>query len=121
MKRFLIALILTSLAAFAADVSGNWKATAEGPNGAMERTFAFKVDGAKLTGETVSSMMGKSVIENGKVEGDQISFTITIKFQDNEMKMNYKGKLAGDTLKLTAERAGGDGGQSIEWTAKRGS
>ncbi|WP_321470466.1 hypothetical protein [uncultured Paludibaculum sp.] len=121
MKRFLMTLALSALAAFAADVSGNWKATAEGPNGAMERTFSFKVDGDKLTGETVSSMMGKSVIENGKVQGDEISFTINIKFQDNEMKMNYKGKLTGDTMKLTAERAGGEAGQAIEWTAKRGS
>lgn len=121
MKRFLLALTFSALAAFAADVSGNWKATAEGPNGAMERTFSFKVDGATLTGETVSSMLGKSAIENGKVNGDEITFTITAKFQDNEMKLNYKGKVTGDTMKLTSQMAGGEGGQAIEWTAKRGS
>lgn len=119
MKRFLLALTFSALAALAAGVSGNWKATAEGPNGAMERTFSFKVDGDKLTGETVSSMLGKSVIENGKVNGDEITFTITAKFQDNEMKLTYKGKVTGDTMKLTSQMAGGEGGQAIEWTAKR--
>ena len=48
---------------FAADVAGEWTATAEGPNGAMQRTFTFKVDGSKLTGETVSSFLGKSEIK----------------------------------------------------------
>ena len=51
MKRMLLTLFIGSMAALAADVSGNWKATAEGPNGSIERTFALKVEGTKLTGE----------------------------------------------------------------------
>jgi hypothetical protein len=117
MHRLLLSLALASLSAFAADIAGNWKATAEGPNGAMSRTFSFKVEGAKLTGETVSSLVGKSAIENGKVDGDSISFVINVKFQGNEMQVNYKGKLAGDTLNLTAETPQGE----IAWVAKRGS
>ena len=104
--------------AFAADVAGTWKATAEGPNGSMERTFVFHVDGNKLTGETTSSMMGKSTISDGKVDGDSLSFTITVKFQDNELKLNYKGKVTGNEIHLTAEMADG-GGQSFEWHGKK--
>jgi len=33
MKRLLFLLVLSALSAFAADVAGTWKATAEGPNG----------------------------------------------------------------------------------------
>lgn len=117
MSRILLSFVFASLSAFAADVAGNWKATAEGPNGTMSRTFAFKVEGAKLTGETVSSLVGKSTIEDGKVDGDSISFVINVKFQDNEMKVNYKGKLSGDQLNLTAETPQGE----ITWVAKRGS
>jgi hypothetical protein len=117
MSRTLLSFFLVSLSAFAADVAGNWKATAEGPNGTMTRTFTFKVDGAKLSGETVSSMLGKSTIEDGKVDGDTVSFVINVKFQDNEMKVSYKGKLAGDQLNLTAETPQGE----IAWVAKRGS
>ena len=118
MKRLLVLLALAALAAFAADISGNWKATAEGPNGSMERTFAFKQDGAKLTGETTSSMMGKSTITDGKVEGDTVTFTITGRFGDNEMKLNYKGKISGNEIKFTVENPAG-GGNAIEWLAKK--
>lgn len=115
MKRLWILLTVFAVSAVAADISGTWKATAEGPNGSMERTFVFKVDGGKLTGETTSSMMGKSVIENGKVDGDNVTFTITVKFQDNEMKVNYKGKVTGNEVKFTAEVAD----QTITWVGKR--
>jgi hypothetical protein len=108
-------------AALAADISGTWKGTAEGQGGAMERTFVFKVDGTKLTGETTSEMMGKSVIADGKIDGDNISFTITANFQGNDMKLTYKGKVTGDTIKLSVEFPGGDGGQTIEWTLKKAS
>lgn len=111
-------MIAGALTMLGADVAGEWKATAEGPNGTMERTLSLKVDGSKLTGETVSSFVGKSTIENGKVDGDTLSFTINIKFQDNEMKVQYKGKVTGaDTMELTS--AFGDGDQTIEWKAKR--
>ena len=116
MKWFLACLALFAFTVSAADVSGTWKGTAETQNGTIERTFLFKVDGNKLTGETNSERMGKSVIENGKVDGDNISFTITVKFQDNEMKLNYSGKVTGNDLKLHVE---GAGGMTIEYVAKR--
>jgi hypothetical protein len=65
-------------------------------------------------------MMGKSVITEGKVDGDSLSFSITAKFQDNEVKLNYKGKISGDEIHLTSEMAGGPaGGLKLEWTAKK--
>src|SRR5713101_3236420 len=117
MKRLLVLMAAFALTALAADLSGTWKATAEGPNGSMQRTFVFKVDGNKLTGETTSSIMGKSTIMDGKVDGDNLSFTITVKFQDNEMKLNYKGKVNGDEIKSTAENP--NSGQTLEWHAKK--
>jgi hypothetical protein len=117
MKLLLTLMALFALAASAADISGNWKGTAEGPNGAIERSFTFKQDGAKLTGETNSQFTGKSAINDGKVEGDSISFTINANFGGNEMKIGYKGKLSGDTIKLTSDFGGN--GQTIEWTLKK--
>ena len=117
----MIKLLTTMIAffaftAFAADVSGTWKGTADIGGNTVERTFVFKVEGAKLTGETTSQMMGKSTITDGKVDGDSLSFTITVKFQDNEMKLNYKGKVSGDTLKFDVE---GVGGQTVVYNCKR--
>ena len=119
MKRLVITTIVLALAAFAADISGTWKATAEGPNGSMERTFVFKVDGTKVTGDTTSTMMGKSVINDGKIDGDNVTFTITANFGGNDVKINYKGKVSGNEIRFTSEMAGGGGGQAIEWHAKK--
>jgi hypothetical protein len=117
MKKLLTLAAILAIAASAADISGNWKGTAEGPNGAIERTFTFKQDGTKLTGETTSEFLGKSVLNDGKVEGDEVSFSITANFNGNEMKLAYKGKISGDEIKLTSDF----GGQSINWTLKKGS
>lgn len=116
MKKLVMSLLLFAFAACAADITGNWKATAEGPQGAMERTFTFKQDGAKVTGETTSSFAGKSTITDGKIDGDTVTFTIMIKIQDQEMKMNYKGKVNGNEIKFSVD---GFGGQTIEWNAKK--
>lgn len=119
MKWILCLAAMFACVASAAEISGNWKATADFNGNSIERTFTFKVDGNKLTGETTSSMMGKSTITDGKVDGDNVTFSINAKFQDNEMKLSYKGKVnaKGDELKLTSESA--QGGQAIEWNAKR--
>jgi hypothetical protein len=117
MKWLLALTLMFSLAASAADVTGTWKGTAQTPNGPTERTFVFKVDGAKLTGYTSSQMMGKSTITGGKIEGDNLSFTITAKFQDNDIKLNYKGKVTGDEIHFTVDIP--DSGQTVEYTAKK--
>ena len=115
MKLLFTLLTACGFTLLAADVTGNWKATREGPNGTMERTFTFKVDVNALTGETTSNMFGKSTITEGKVNGDDISFTITVRFQDNEMKLQYKGKVSGNEIRFKVEF----GDQSFEITAKR--
>jgi hypothetical protein len=117
MKRLLLSLAFFALSAFAADPTGTWKVTAEGPNGSMDRTFTFKVDGAKLTGETNSELVGKSTLEDGKVDGDTISFNITFELQGNQMKTSFKGKTTGDEISLS--EVIGDAGMTLEWKGKR--
>jgi len=95
---------------FAADVTGKWKGTFEGPNGAIEQSFAFKVEGDKLSG-SVTSQFGEAPISEGKIEGDNVSFVVVRKFQDNEFKISYKGKLAGEDLKLEVDFNGNSGPQ----------
>jgi len=117
MKWLLILMMAFATAASAADVSGTWKGVAEGPQGRIERTFMFKQDGAKLTGETTSDFTGKSIISDGKVDGDNISFNITANIQGDEMKLSYKGKVAGNEIKLKVETA--DGSFSVDYVAKK--
>ena len=103
---------------YAADVNGKWVAQVPGRDGqTRETTFNFKVEGDKLTG-TVSGRQGDTPFSDGKINGDDISFTVTANFGGNEVKLLYKGKIAGDEIKFTRTRDGGtQPGQ--EFTAKR--
>lgn len=111
-------ILAASAIALAADVSGKWTAQVPGRGGqTREQTFNFKAEGDKLTG-TVSGMQGDNPISDGKITGDEISFKVVFSVQGNEVKLLYKGKVAGDEIKFTRTRDGGEGpGQ--EFTAKR--
>jgi opacity protein-like surface antigen len=117
MKSLLLLMAIFVLTASASDISGTWKAAIETPNGALETTFKFKVDGNKLTGSTSNEFMGEALISDGKVDGDSLSFTVNASFNGNDVKLNYKGAVAGDEMKLTLEIPGRD--RTIEMTAKR--
>src|SRR5499433_1760040 len=104
--------------AWAADVNGKWTAQVPGRGGqTRETTFNFKADGSKLTG-TVSGMQGDNPISDGKVSGDEISFSVNVSFNGQDVKLLYKGKVSGDEIKFVRTREGGNNpGQ--EFTAKR--
>ena len=111
---------IVCLSALAADVTGKWTAQAPGRGGQThEMTFIFKADGGTLTG-TVSGRQGDMPIADGKIEGDQISFTQTMEFNGNSMKFVFKGTVSGDEIKFTRTREGGEG-RTQEFTAKRAS
>lgn len=116
MKTFLLLLASLAMTVSAADINGNWKGSAETPNGTFERTFMFKADGHKLTGTTTSDRTGESKITDGKIEGDSITFSINVKIQDNELKLDFKGKMTGDTIKFNVE---GGNGMTIEYNVKK--
>jgi hypothetical protein len=99
MKLLAIALLLVS-AAVAAEVDGKWAGTMSTPNGDLPVSFTFKADGAKLDGSTLGPD-GKDVkIDNGKVDGSNISFSVTIDFQGMPITLNYKGAVASDQIKF---------------------
>lgn len=92
---------LLALSAFAADVSGKWKAEFPGRDGEMMTSnLTLKADGEKLTG-TISGRMGESQISEGKISGDEISFVVVREMQGQEMKIQYKGKVADDEIKMS--------------------
>lgn len=89
-------------AALAADVTGTWTATFDTQVGAQKYTYTFKVEGTKLTGKAKSELaMTETEITEGTVNGDDISFVENLNFQDMPLRIVYKGKVAGDDLKLT--------------------
>ena len=121
MKNFAITTILFALAAclaLGADVSGQWTGQVPGRDGqTTESTFTFKVDGSTLTG-SVSTPRGERPIEEGKISGDEISFSQTLEMGGNKMKILYKGKVSDSEIKFTRQREGGQGAAQ-EFAAKR--
>lgn len=115
----LLTLAVASLSAFAADVTGTWKAEFDTQRGLQKYTFTLKQDGAKVTGKASVEREGEkrdAEFQEGKVEGDTVTFVEPLKIQDNEIKITYTGKISGGEIKFT--RKVGDFGSS-EATAKR--
>ena len=104
-----------ALTALAADITGKWTGTVETPRGTQNLTFDFKVDGTTLTGK-ITTPRGESDITDGKIDGDNVSFTQKVSFNGNDFTINYAGKVDGDSIKFT--RTMGDR-PPLEFTATR--
>jgi hypothetical protein len=121
------ALLCTVLAANAADPAGTWTWTQQGRQGGEPREVSLKItkDGDKYMGTLVSPGRGDNAtpvetkINDIKVAGEEITFTVTREFQGNSFTAKYSGKIADDSItgKIETERDGQT--RSRDWTAKR--
>jgi hypothetical protein len=116
LTRTVLVFALFALACFGGDLNGKWSAKVQSPNGELDVTYTFKVEDGKITGE-VSSHMGEFKITEGTVTGDDVNFILTVSMNGEERKVPHKGKLDGDSLKMTLDM----GGQEIPVEAKRAS
>ncbi len=111
-----VGLMLVAAMAFAAPIDGKWVGEVPGMEGApMKISYTFKADGATLTGSTTSPDGKEMAIKDGKIDGNNISFSIAFDMGGQEMKMDMKGVLSGDDLKLTMDMMG----QPMEIPLKR--
>jgi hypothetical protein len=134
---FVVTLMLVvAFALMAADITGKWVAEQPGRNGGPPRqtTFNLKADGATLTGTVTGGGGGgrrgggggggggapqAREISDGKIDGNNISFTVKVEFNGNTMVSKYEGTLSGDELKLKVTRDTPNGATTSEVTAKR--
>jgi hypothetical protein len=101
---FALALLLVAGVALAADVDGKWNGTIPGMD--IPVSFTFKADGATLTGTSSGPDNTTIPIKNGKIEGNNISFNVTFDMGGQEMKLDYKGVLSPDQIKLSFDMMG---------------
>lgn len=121
-KPLLIAsFVLAGLASVlqAADPTGTWQASFETPLGQQKYVFNFSVQDGKLGARAVAEAREQKrdveFIET-KLADDTLTFVEIRKFQDNEMRVEYVGKLGDDGIRFT--RKVGDRGTQ-EFVATR--
>jgi hypothetical protein len=86
-------------------VDGTWKVAVKTPVGDQDVTLVFQTSGSTLTG-TMSNGSGTVPIEDGKADGDKVSWRarITVPFPLN---VECTGSVEGDTISGTANTSFG--------------
>jgi len=97
--------------AAAAGIVGSWKLTVDSQLGVNERDLVINDD---MTGK-YSGDIGSFDVTNVKVDGDAVSFDMTLELQGQSLPATFKGKIDGDSL--TGELDVGVGVASV--TGKR--
>ncbi len=115
---FCLLVCLGALMVWAADASGKWTFETQGRRGPQTVTLMLKASGDTLTGSISGGRGGSVDISDGKVSGDDISFSVVREFNGNSFTTKYTGKVSGDTIELTIEGPRG-GPQTV--TAKKSS
>ena len=107
LKSIMLAALTLAVAgsAWGADetVAGKWKGQFDSQIGLQKYTFEFKVAGTNLTGTATGEReQGTNTVAltEGKIAKDGISFVEPLKFGDNDIRIEYTGKVAGDEIKF---------------------
>lgn len=109
---------------FAAGVSGNWIWVTPGRNGTADResVLSLKAEGSHLTGKiSAPGADGKpadTLISNGSVSGDAVTFDVVRQVNGNSSTNTYSGKVSGEKIvgKISFTREGQV--RSRDWEAR---
>jgi hypothetical protein len=85
-----VAIMAGALPAAAADVTGKWASEFDSQIGVQKYVFDLKQDGDKVVG-------------TASFEGGLVSFVEPLDFQGTSIRIEYKGQLSGDEMKLTRQ------------------
>lgn len=111
----LAGLLLVAAFAVAAEVDGVWEGIITVTGTDVPVRWTFKANGSELTGSVSQAGGPEIAIKNGKIDGNKITFLLSLEFQGNMLDINYSGVVSGDEMKLTGEVMG----QTFEYTVKK--
>jgi riboflavin synthase alpha subunit len=109
-------LLLMVAIAPAADLTGKWAGSFKFNEQDVPLTVALKGD-SEITGTVDGMPSGTAQIKDGKLQGDNLTFWITIEYQGSPVKLVYKGKVAGN--EITLDFGTEDGSWGTQFTAKK--
>jgi hypothetical protein len=104
----LAALIALASPARAADVAGRWQAEFDSQIGHLKYTYELKTDGGTITGKAIREQDGQKTeteLTEGKITDSNVAFVEPLHVNDQDIRIEYSGKLAGDEMKLTRKVA----------------
>jgi hypothetical protein len=102
---FVLALLLVAGFAFAGELDGKWTGELDMGGQKIPVEYTFKTAGATFTGST-PIMENVVQIKDGKIDGAKITFSVMFGEGEQGMKIEYKGVVTGDQLKLSFEMMG---------------
>jgi hypothetical protein len=106
-------------AAFAADITGNWSGSMQMGDQPFTLTYAFKQDGEKLTGTVTGPQGDPLALNEGKIAGDKLSFSVKVDMGGNPAKFVSEGVIKGEEISLTTKMEGGQDFGGGPMTLKR--
>lgn len=102
----ILIMLVLGVTSYAADVDGKWTGAIQGPQGDIPLAFTFKADGSTLTGTTAGFDGSEVAIKDGKIDGNMISFTVTLDFGGMPFMLSYKGVVSSSQIKMSGDAAG---------------
>ena len=114
------AILLTFLAGvvLAADITGNWAGSMSMGDNQFTLNYTFKQDGEKLTGTVTGPQGAPLPLNDGKVTGDKVSFSVNVEGPNGSFKIQNEGTIKGEEITLTS-KMGGDGPEMPPIALKR--
>ena len=106
------------------DPTGTYQWVMPGRNGGSDRTntLVLKLDGDKLTGKLSApgrdGQAAETTINDAKLAGADVSFTVVRTFNDNTTTNKYSGTVADGSIKGKIETNRNGDVQSRDWEAK---
>ncbi|HXR03431.1 MAG TPA: hypothetical protein VN836_01850 [Verrucomicrobiae bacterium] len=97
------ALAVVGVARAQDTVAGKWKGEFDSQIGLQKYTFDFKVQGTNLTGRAFGVRENGTndvAITEGSVSTNGVYFVEPLKFDDNDVRIEYTGKISGDEIKF---------------------
>ena len=102
-------LALVACPVRAVDINGQWRAEFDTQIGTQKYLYTFHPEGDQLTGKasaTVNDQKRETDLKEIKLDGDTLTFVETINIQDNDVRIQYTGKVG--TNEIAFKRQVGD-------------
>jgi imidazolonepropionase-like amidohydrolase len=85
-----------------AQIGGTWALNLNSPQGPVDITMTVAQDGASFSG-SMTSMMGTQEVSEGRINGRNVTWSMSISVGGNTITLNYRGEVEGNRMTGSAE------------------